>query len=77
MPDEAKPTDQHWYGALWNFLMAHKALEKASGRTQEAAPAVGDNSMVAKAAQEAGERMEAEKRARVAVANANRVQGPR
>ncbi len=69
--------DKPWYGALWNFMMAHKALKEASGQEQKTAtPPDTDTSMVAKAAQEAGDRMEADKRAKAASLSANRVKGP-
>ncbi len=75
--DQSKLTSD-WLGRFKDFFMAHKALESAGGGsvTIPGASPNQDTSAVAKAAKDAGDRMEADKAAKAARDSSNRVKGP-
>ncbi len=79
MADQTQDQKPDFLSRMKDFLFAHKALQEAAG---QALPHPAgwmpdqDTSGVAKAAAEAGARMEAEKKAKAAQGGANRVAGP-
>ncbi len=74
MADQDVPS-KSWGAALWDTLMAHKSLLQAAGQEPPPEPMKNqDTSMVAKAAADAGARMEAEKKRQSD--SMNRVKGP-
>ncbi len=77
MADQNDNQTPSWYDKMKDFLFAHKALHEVTGGglPHPADMMSQDTSTVAKAAQEAGERMEAEKKAK-APKTTNRVAGP-
>ncbi len=81
MADQAndQKQDTGWLDKVKNFLMAHNALSEASGQPlpHPANWMPEDTTGVAKAAKEAGDRMQADKARQAAMDAANRVKGPR